>query len=389
MAFDKKVNPRLTMRQRANRATPKRKRGGRGHAPYFVNSYKPPTKGYDLIRLLPGEYAIPLVDQENECMLVDEEGNQMYEVLEYFPYVRYYHGAKKRSAIGSEGPLGQFKGQGDDCPAAEWYWWEWRERKANGTNKPNAMSKQDMNAFSVLVMGTFYKVPDTDRDGNIRVNPKTREPYYTWEKASKRGNSKYDAKGYEKKQGHVMHWSVGWGHHNYLLESNRSLGEHCVNCGGRDCIQDLAWVCRNCGEAVIEMDTTTLDEEDIDKMTSEECTCPHCQHTGYLEDVYECSNCNSAKRASLFDFDLKVQRVEASDGGNQTALSIIEAIGPKPIDKVYGEEMRKGLELDKIFAPTEVERQIELFGRPPKEDEEGDEPKRTPSSKGATRPYAQ
>jgi len=125
------------------------------------------------------------------------------------------------------------------------------------------------------------------------------------------------------------------------------------------------------------METTTLDEDEIDKMTYESCVCPHCSHKGYLEDIYECENCGDATRGTLFDFDLKVQRVEASDGGSQTTLSIVEAIGPKPIDKVYGEDMRRGLELDKIFAPTDVERQIDLFGQPPTDD---DAPKRTPSS---------
>lgn len=381
MAFGKQHN--MTLRQRARRATARPKRGGKGFAPYFVNKYQPPTKGYDLIRILPGSYTTPLVDEEAGELVTDDAGNIITDVNPWFQYVLYYHGGKKRSAIGSEGPLGKFKGKGDPCPAADWYWWEYRQRRENNSDKPNSMSRRDMSAFSVLVMAPFYKVPETNEDGSLRVNPNTNEPYYRWEKAPKRGNSQYDAKGYEKKQGHVMHWSLGFGHFNTLIEANTSLGEHCSNCGGRECIRDVAWVCQECGEAVIEMSSTTLSDEDIDKMTSEACTCPHCGNKGYLEDVYECTECDNAARGTMFDFDLKVQRVESSDGGSQTALSIVEAIGPKPIDRAYGEDMRKGLELDKIFAPTDPKRQIDLFGQPPTDD---DAPKRTPSS--GARPYA-
>jgi hypothetical protein len=82
--------------------------------------------------------------------------------------------------------------------------------------------------------------------------------------------------------------------------------------------------------------------------------------------MIRCNNCNQGEQATLFDFDLEVKRVKtAGDTGNQTTLQILRAIGPRPIDAMYGEDLRKPLPLDKIFAPTPVERQIELFGNVP------------------------
>ena len=364
---------------------------GKGGAPYFVNKYVPPDSGPpDIIRVIPAEIPTPRVDFDNKDYARDDEGNIIMDLLPYIKYVEYYHAVKNRSCIGSEGPLGDFKGKGEKCIAADWYWYEWRQRKANNSDKPNAMSRREKFALTVLVQAPFYKVPRVDDAGNIKQNPNTNEPYYDWVKGSKRGNDELAVGGYERKEGHLQHWSLGFSHWNTLTEYTDSLARHCRSCNSQDSIVPVALVCQHCGDAVVEFDTTQLSDEDLEKVKSEPTACHSCGVVDYLEDMIRCENCGHGEQATLFDFDLEVKRVKtAGETGNQTTLQIQRAIGPRPIDKIYGEDLRKPLPLDKIFAPTPVERQIELFGSPPAEADQnasgsgGGGTGRQPSTKGA------
>jgi hypothetical protein len=369
--------------QRAKRSMNKPKRGGGGGAPYFINRYKPPTQGSDMVRILPGNYPVPVVDEDAQAIVVDSEGQPVTEIYNYFQFTEHFHGGRKKSSICSAGPLANFKGKAAPCHACTRFWWEWEQRQANDSDHPKSMSKRDMWVFSVLVMMPFHKVEDKDETGQIKMNDRTGEPYTRWIQCDGRG-CEHCKNNKETKRGHVQHWPMGRNHFNTLLAYAVELGKHCAECGNLDCVQDIAWVCQNpdCGEAVIDMTNTQLSDEDIKKITDEPMNCPACKHFDYLQDVYECSNCakvrKSGRRASLFDVDLYVSRVEDPNGdSNATSLSITRFVGPKPIDNIYGKELREPLNLPKIYVPTSLERQISLFGPPPdrnsKEEEVEDE----------------
>lgn len=389
----------MNLRQQLKRGTKRAPRGGggKGGAPYFVNKYQPPDSGSaDIIRVIPGAFDTPRVDYDNKDFFRDENGDPVIDKLPYIKYIEYYHATKNRSCIGSEGPLGEFKGKGERCVAQDWYWYEWRLRKANNSEKPNAMARREKFAFTVLVQAPFFKVPRIDKDsGNPVINQNTNEPYYDWLKGSKRSNDEYALAGYERKDGHLQHWSLGFSHWNTLTEYTDSLARHCRSCNAQDSIRQLALVCQHCGEPIVEFDSTSLSDEDLEKVRNEPTACPHCGVVDYLEDVIECENCSHGEQATLFDFDLEVKRVKtAGDTGNQTTLQILRAIGPRPIDPMYGDDLRKPLPLDKIFAPTPVEKQIELFGNVPADTQQqqggqsGQGSGRQPSTKGA-RSYGQ
>lgn len=397
MAFGKArpaATGKMNLRQQMKRSTQRAPRGGGGGGGgNFRNRYLPPTSGpADIIRILPGAYPTPRIDTDNRDYFYNDAGQIITDLTPYWKYVDYFHGVKQRGVIGSEGPLGMFKGKGDPCLAADWYWWEWRQRNKNKSKHPNAMRRSEKWAFSVLVQAPFYKVPDRDASGNDKINPNTHEPYYSWLKGSKRGNDEYAAAGYERKEGHVMHWSMTYAHWAVLQEFADSLSKNCRTCGGTDTIEELAFICQHCGEAVVDMQSTSLDEEDLERLRTEEARCPHCGATDYLEDMVECKNCDHGEPATLFDFDLKVKRVEttAKDGGNQTALQITGAMGPRPIADAYGEDLRQPLDLPKVFTPDSMERQESLFGVPPGDDDVMTDTvpqgKRQPSNKG-TRAY--
>lgn len=359
----------LNFRQQGKRSM-QRNKSVKGNLPYFVNKYQPPLGVHtDTIRLLVGQYSVPIITDKG-TFVMDDAGQIVQDVNSFYKYTLHFHGGKKKSTVCSAGPLSDFKGKADPCNGCDWFWYEWDQRKSNGADRPKSISRRDMWAFSVLVLAPFHKMDDLDREtGEIRRNDRG-EPYYNWIKCQGRGCDGCAA-GKETKQGHRLHWSMGMSHANTLFEYERVVGNHCRVCCQADCVQSVAWICQNpdCGEAVIEMAKTSLKDEEIDKLTSFESICPHCGVKGWLKELHECVNCKGAgregDRATLFDVDLSVKRVEASDGSDQTTLSIVRHSLPKPIDAIYGEELRKPLNLPAIFSPTDMERQIALFGKAP------------------------
>jgi hypothetical protein len=355
------MNLRQQMRQGTKRA-PKGGGGGGGGALYR-DQYRPPQDGTsDIVRILQGNYATPRVDFDAKDFLRDDEGNIVIDSLPYLKYIEYYYVPRNMTLVGSEGPLGGFKGKGEPCLASDWYWYEWNERKANGTDKPNTLRRSEKNAVSVLVQAPFYHVPQTDKDGKVRINPATKQPWMVWAKGSVRGNDELAAGGYEKKNGHVMHWPFNFNHWNTLTSYANGLYSSCRSCNGQDSIRELALVCRACGECVVDFSDTTLSDAELNKIREEEVKCHHCGFHGFLENMIKCENCPNGEEATLFDFDLEVTQVKASDGGKGSNLLIQKAIGPRPINNLYGENERKGLDLTKVYAPFTMEQQLKILG---------------------------
>lgn len=343
-------------RQKAAAATrrPKRKSGG---ARRFGDEFKPSETTPDLVRLIPGEFKVPLVD---------EEGNVYEETLPWWQFVEHFHGPLSTSITCSAGPNRYSKLKRDPCHGCDMYWEDWELRKAapRGQKGPNRVSMRDMFVYTVLDMGTFHKMESTDSDGNIRTNPKTDKPYYNWVKCTQTG-CQGCALGKESKVGHVMPWPMGRNHFESLDTYAEYVGASCRTCCTRDSIKSLMWQCGNgeCGELIVNMSTTNYQPDQIKEMTSEPFVCSLCQVKSYLIEVFECSTCkqtgNEAERATIFDVDLKVQRVRSKEAKG-TQLIIPATSDPKPVDPQF-EELVKSLPLDGQYSPTAPDRQAQRF----------------------------
>lgn len=362
--------------------------GGGGGGLLYRDQYRPPSDGTsDIVRIIPGSYAIPLIDYENKDFVYSESGSVVTANFPYWQYTEYYYHPRKRTLIGSEGPLGDFKGKGNPCLAADWFWWEWRERQRTGNKKsPNTLRRTNRNAVSVLVEAPFYKVPQIDKDGKVVMNENTKQPYMEWRKGSKRGNDEYALGKYEKKNGHVMHWSLAHGQWNTLTTYANGLASSCRSCQTQDSIRELALVCRGCGEAIVEFDSTSLTDAELNKIRDEAVKCRVCSHVGYLDNIIECQNCSHGEEATLFDFDLEVLQVKSSDEDKAAVLQIRKSIGPRPLDASYKDDQRKPLDLPKIFTPFSMDAQEKILGPVPKDDQnldEGDGVQRQPVTGGS------
>jgi hypothetical protein len=246
------------------------------------------------------------------------------------------------------------------------------------------VSKRDMFAFSIIHYGTYAHVPQLDWKTKQPRTGQDGKPFMEWKHVMKHERALYD--GYVQRAGHRLHWPMGTSHYGVLWEYDADIGKSCSTCHGRDVITSTGWICANpkCGELLIDCETTTLPPEEVKKQTTSAATrCPRCSYQGFLREEIHCSNCSAVgvepRRATLFDVDMRVRRKAAADGGNQTTLLVSGWSEPKPIDPQFA-EISKPLALDKIYAPTPWEVQLEKFGAPT------GQPARTPVTSGST-PY--
>lgn len=360
MSFGKdpsKLQKTGSFRQRAttfNNNKQASRKGGGSNTPYFVNQYKPSLDELDTVRLIEGSYDIPQPNEKGDLVEIN---------LPFFPYAEHFDGREMKGSICSAGPFAKSKGKSDPCRGCDLYW-AGMEPGPDGKRRAGRYSRREMQVFTVLDYGEYHKTPQVDRkSGQVKVNEQTGEAYYNWTKCTGRGCDGCQA-GNEKKSGERRNWPMGWGHYQTLLSCDKDIGKSCSNCGGVDSVEAVHWACRACGEGVVDMANTTMKQKDIDNITDKPFHCT-CGSVEMLEEVIECKQCTpaggTAKRATIFDVDISVKRIASSDGGNQTTLNITKWSAPRPIDPRF-KELAQPLDLPKIFAPTSMELQTQLFG---------------------------
>lgn len=357
------------------------KKGG-GGPPSWVNEYRPPTDDVDLIRVIQGAYTIEDVDATGEVVQVN---------LTFWPFIEHFDARSKRRSVCSAGPHANDRNKRQPCYGCDLFWSSMKTNGVTGKKEKGFMGRRDMAAFTVVDYGKYHKVEQIDRQtGQVRTNDGG-QPYYNWVKCSKSSEGKgvCDACDASKefKFGHRLHWPMGSDHYNTLLSYDEAVGRACVACGQKDVIRNDAWLCPNpeCGDAIID-DKTRLTKKEIDEIVYKPCMCKSCGAEGFLTELISCVNCTPAgktpKRATIFDVDLKIQRVEDASGSNRTTLSIVGFTDPKPVAKQFA-DLAKPEDLAKIYAPTPLDRQATLF-------QVQHSPQREPvTNSKASRPYGQ
>lgn len=336
--------------------------GSGGKMPYWKDGFRPSLVYPSLGRLIPGAYR----------QQVTHDGETVTE--EEFTYVKYREHVSKssgtpRGGICSGGALFANKQKAQPCNGCDWYWEDYRERqakKARGdkTRGPHRMSCRDQYAYTWFDYAPYWQVPDTDANGNLRMNPNTNEPYTHWETGNI-NDPKFQGK--QWKQGHLMSWSLGQTYQDVLIMQAKIIGGHCQVCGQMNCLTTLMKVCGNpqCGQFIYDPSNTTLTTEQQNKIDYDPYTCPQCQQTSYVGEVIECVHCTpqglTPVRASIFDVDMQVQAV--GNPGSQTFLQVLATSGPRPIQVADSKvlEAIKPLDLLQKFAPTPLEMQRQIW----------------------------
>lgn len=323
--------------------------GGGGGRPTWIDKFNPSTEEADEIRILRGDY---------EVLVGLNDGSIEKQKLSYYPFTEHFHGGLKKGSICSAGPLAAFKDKRDPCLACDQYW---AERAANrGTKNKGAMSKRDMYSFSVLHYAPYAYVEQIDRDTMKVREDDNGKAYMEWVRVLPHEQHLAKFNGKERRDAHVLHWDIGFGHWNTLLEYDKEIGKSCRACGGRDTIVLEAWLCPKCGTDLIDPRTTTYKKEELAELLKGEVTCANCREVVQLVEAISCKGCGNPERADIFDVDMRVKRVADPNGGNQTTLMIPGWSSPRSIDQRFS-DIAKPLDLKKIFTPTPLEVQAERF----------------------------
>lgn len=331
------------------------RRGG-GGAPYWKDTYSPPDLSTDIIRLVPGSYTQE-VSYDGETSVTD--------TFEYFMFREHHNG--KRGCICSGGPLWANKEKALPCPSCVVFWEDVRERKAkkargDNTKGPNRMSCRDQFVFNVWDYGMYFEIPETDKNGQIRMNGQTNQPFTHWVKGNPNDPR---MQGRPWKQGDMRPWPMGGTYKDALFNKAKLIGNSCASCGTRDSITCVLKVCGNpeCQQPVYDPSTTTLTDEQRETIDNDpNYRCPHCGYIGFITEIIQCSACANPVRATIFDVDIEVQRLGTK--GQQTFLQIHNYSNPRPIQVSDPEVLKniKPLDLAKKFAPTPPEVQMKIYG---------------------------
>ena len=324
------------------------KGGGGGGGSRFSNVYKPSTDTYDLIRVIPGSYDVQIGHQNGDVETMN---------LEYYTFVDHYHAGLKKSSICSGGPLNFSRTKRSPCIGCDIHWGD-RETDSTG-KKRSPMGRSEKYVFNVVHMVPHHKTASVDRNtGKVRKNEETGAPYYEWTACTGRGCAGCKANA-ETRPGHRKHWAMGSSHFNMLTgEAAMKIASSCANCGGRKSIETQAWICRGCGDAVIDIQETSLSDAEIERMSLSRVKCPHCAHTDYLEEVIGCSGCSYPRRATIFDADIELKR--ASTGQGDVTVLVMGDYFIRPLDPKYAEAAQP-MDLPKLYAPTPMEVQERLY----------------------------
>ncbi len=366
---DPKVLSRVTSltRQMEHAATRPRQApaggGGRGSG-RFHNTYRPSTTTTDTIRILPGKYVNKQVD----------DLGQLEEIVRgFYSVVEHYDAHSEMSTICSAGPRHNSKAHRDPCLGCDRFWAEVAANKGD-RNARRSMSKRDLYVFNVLHYAQYYEVPQLDKKTKqVRLKDDGKTPWTMWV-CGNNISAEDKARAIGQKDAHLCHWAVGHGHFQVLMSTNRDIESMCSNCGAREdqahgpAIRTEEWVCGNpdCHAPLIDVSTTNLSPEDLQRTVNNPMVCRACKQSNFPEEVISCVQCaENAVRASLYDVDLRVKRVQTGGAGSkQTQLVISNWSSPAPLDPKYQNLADRLYDLPAIYAPTPLEVQAKLFEMP-------------------------
>jgi hypothetical protein len=301
-----------------------------------------------------------------ECVTrrVDSAGNLYEEKTPWKEIIEHYHGHYRLGGICSGGPFFFDRNKREPCHGCDLYWNAPKGRK----NKPISMSNKF--GFGVLVMEPFHKVPQIDRNtGQFSINPNTQQPYTNWDRCLGQGCPSCQ-QALETVQGRMQPWIMSKTHFNNLNAYSDRLG--CLTCGARSTpdnrpvISTAFWQCGNpaCRQLIFDMNNTTATLEQIRNVVNYPYTCPFCGMVAYPEEVIQCANCTPAGavpvRASIFDVDLQVIAPKTGDN-DATTLTVLASSDPRPLAEMYAPLMQYTPDLEKILAPTPLEKQAEMW----------------------------
>lgn len=250
------------------------------------------------------------------------------------------------------------------CGVRDHFYTKRRETEETTGVKPaneSPISAMTQYAIAGVVLETFAKVQKFDKEGRPAMNrDKTKkitndvplplmEPM-AQQKAKKDGVTTF---------GKSVHWNMGITQLNAFISFDEELRNVCRNCCGDLYAEQMS--CPECAESFAISEEGAIAGIDLQEMRKAKYQCTACQYTGEMVPLVQCA-CENPEEGRIVDFALRVKTEKIGD--KQSVLKYVEVkrlaefIEKYPV--VEG-MLNKPLELDKIYAASNIEFQKTLI----------------------------
>jgi hypothetical protein len=108
-----------------------------------------------------------------------------------------------------------------------------------------------------------------------------------------------------------------------------------------------------CGELVLDLNKTKMDNEEVSEYVSTERQCPSCEHKGFLIRSDECSDCKNPTPSSVFD---QVLHIKKQGERQSSSIQIVKWYPYEELEEKPDQEAQP-LNFPKIFVPDSFEEQ--------------------------------
>jgi hypothetical protein len=299
------------------------------------------------IRAIPQAYTYEAFDHEEWAVL------EM--TTTWLEYVSHYVASINRSFICSSGPHRDQPCYGDAIRKKHFEWVEQVEEETGvKPNKWPPIGARRMHALAITLLEDIYSVPATDdkkrvkktRDGNIIYNhipaPIIEIP---------------DGVSYPQTFGHNAHWSMGTEHLQQLADLDAALQNKDAITG-----KDLyAWgvACAECEEQLHEFESP-MEGEDLIELRGKEFGCSACGSKGLGVPLLACPDEQEFRQGGITSFDLRIKSVPIGD--KKSIIKIVDARVPD-YDEHTTNLINNPLDLESIFAPSDIDYQRRTLGK--------------------------
>jgi len=348
-----------SLRQKARFSeTTGRNDNGPSRKAYWAEKFKLPLGAQNAaaVRIVPGEYLLVESDREGNLSKMVTPWKKVFE-----------HSSGSGTAICSGGPfrlMESHRDMADECLGCEAYWQERWDRRNRGQDEWKDMKNRisPLFGFTVAVLGVVHKVParyvQGPKAGSVKVDGRG-EPVMEWVTCSRQGCEGCRT-GAETQDGIKLPWAMRKTHFQTLIGWETTVGMDCTACGGDRTILTEKWVCRGCGNVIIDMSSTYLSSDEIEQVAFNLYSCPECSTQAFPNETLSCTQCDTPVRANLWNVDICVYG-ERPQGSNIISLQNSSISKPKPIDRKYAHLVLEPLDLDSLFAPADLEYQQRLW----------------------------
>ena len=179
--------------------------------------------------------------------------------------------------------------------------------------------------FNIIHFDVYKKQEVKDRKGNVIIasrGPNQGQPLQSWQPVNNIRDRKNACKSPDEDTAFFRkkYLQVGPTHYDNLLTILDKARELC-HCSGR---LDIAnYECEHCGAHMLDMDSSDLTIEDVNRFGDGVKRCGSCRQRGFPIPVLECDSCDTP---TPHRFDQVVAKVKKSGQGPQTVIQVDDVI---------------------------------------------------------------